>query len=87
MESFADRIAAKGAEMQMEYGSALSHGAGKRADSGLGAGLYQQSDGMEHDLDADRQMAQNLSVGFNVDARHSCARITAQKTNTVLWRE
>jgi hypothetical protein len=42
---------------------------------------------MEHDLDADRQMAQNLSVGFNVDARHSCARITAQKTNTVLWRE
>jgi hypothetical protein len=46
MESFAERIAAKGAEMQMECGSAFSHGAGKRADSVLGAGRYQQHDGM-----------------------------------------
>jgi hypothetical protein len=75
MESFADRIAAKGAEMQMECGS------------GLGAERYQQRDGMGHDLDADRQMAQNLSVGFNEDARRRCARTTAQKTYIVLWIE
>jgi hypothetical protein len=42
---------------------------------------------MGHDLDADRQMAQNLSVGFNEDARHGCARTTAQKTYTILWIE
>ena len=63
--------------MQMECGSAFSHGAGKRADSGLGAGRYRQCDGMGHDLDADRQMAQNLSVGFNEDARQGAVAGTA----------